>query len=131
MSGCGGEGADLAAGVAADFHAAVASQEGAGACALLAPQTRGELEQSAQQPCARAVLAESIPDVGGVADSKRFGGKAQVRFAGTGAGAADAAGGAAIADTVFLAEFPDGWKVVAAACTPRARLPYDCRVEGG
>jgi hypothetical protein len=51
-----------------------------------------------------------------------------VRFVGTRDGPEHRA---AIADTVFLAEFPDGWKVVAAACTPRDRLPYDCQVEGG
>jgi hypothetical protein len=106
----------------------VSSEQGADACALLAPETRSELEQSAQRPCDRAVLAESIPDVGRVRDSKMFGGKAQVRFAGTRDGRGERA---AVADTVFLAEFPDGWKVVAAACTPRERRPYDCRVEGG
>jgi hypothetical protein len=131
VSACASGEADQAAGVAADFHAAVSSEEGAGACALLAPETRSELEQSAQRRCDQAVLAESIPDVGTVADSKMFGGKAQVRFAGTRVGRPDAADRAAIADTVFLAEFPDGWKVVAAACTPRDRLPYDCQVEGG
>jgi hypothetical protein len=128
VSACASGEADQAVDVAAEFHAAVASHSGAGACALLAPETRSELEQSAQRSCDRAVLAESIPGVGQVADSKLFGGKAQVRFAGTRDGGADRA---AIADTVFLAEFPDGWKVVAAACTPRDRLPYDCQVKGG
>jgi hypothetical protein len=131
VSGCvSGEGRQ-AADVAADFHAAVASREAIGACALLAPETRRELEQSAQQPCDQAVLAESIPDVGRVQDSNLFGGKAQVRFAGARGVRADRADEAGIADTVFLAEFPDGWKVVAAACTPRDGLPYDCQVEGG
>jgi len=131
LSACAGGEANRAAGVAAEFHAAVSSDEGAGACALLAPETRSELEQSAQQACDRAVLAESIPDVGAVADSRQFGGKAQIRFAGTRGGGSGGAGRAPIADTVFLAEFPDGWKVVAAACAPRERLPYDCQVEGG
>lgn len=128
VAACASGEADLATGVAADFHTAVSSGEGAGACALLAPETRRELEQSAQEPCDQAVLAESIPEVGRVSDSKMFGGKAQVRFTGTRDGGADRA---AIVDTVFLAEFPDGWKVVAAACMPRDRLPYDCQVKGG
>jgi hypothetical protein len=131
VSACASGEADRAVDVAAEFHAAVASHRGAGACALLAPETRSELVQSAQRSCDRAVLAESIPDVGQVADSKMFGGKAQVRFAGTRVGRPRAADRTAIADTVFLAEFPGGWKVVAAACTPRDRLPYDCQVEGG
>ena len=33
-------------------------------------------------------------------------------------------------DVVFLSEFPDGWKVVAAGCR-RGRAPYDCSVQGG
>jgi hypothetical protein len=131
VSACASGEADQAAGVAADFHAAVAPREAVGVCALLAPETRSELEQSAQRPCDKAVLAESIPDVGGVQDSKMFGGKAQVRFTSARDGRADTLGDAGIADTVFLARFPGGWKVVAAACTPRDRLPYDCRVEGG
>jgi hypothetical protein len=34
-------------------------------------------------------------------------------------------------DTVFLAAFPGGWRVVAAGCRPRGEAePYDCAVEG-
>jgi hypothetical protein len=32
-------------------------------------------------------------------------------------------------DTVFLTRTSDGWRVSAAACTPRGEgLPYDCRL---
>ena len=34
-------------------------------------------------------------------------------------------------DTVFLAVFPGGWRVVAAGCTPHGDRPYDCVVQGG
>jgi hypothetical protein len=33
-------------------------------------------------------------------------------------------------DTIFLAKFPDGWKVRGAGSEPRTELPYDCEVEG-
>lgn len=101
--------------VATRFHAAVSQGDGAAACALLAPQTAAELEQSAQQPCPRAVLGEDLPAVGGVRTSRIFGTQGQVLLEG---------------DTVFLAEFPEGWKIVAAGCTPRQALPYDCLVKG-
>jgi len=34
-------------------------------------------------------------------------------------------------DTVFLAAFPGGWRVVAAGCQSRGERPYDCTVQGG
>jgi hypothetical protein len=115
-AGCAGEpGVSAPAEIARRFHAAVARRDGAAACSLLAPQTRAELVQSAQQPCPAAVISEEVPRVGGVRTSSTFDTQAQVRFAG---------------DTVFLAEFPGGWRVVAAACTPRPPLPYDCQIKG-
>jgi hypothetical protein len=45
-----------------------------------------------------------------------YGQWAQVRFSG---------------DTVFLAVFPDGWRVVAAGCEARQDRPYHCRIQGG
>lgn len=33
-------------------------------------------------------------------------------------------------DTVFLARFRSGWRVMAAACSPQAHDPYDCRIKG-
>jgi hypothetical protein len=115
LSGCAGPGTAAPTSVAMRFHAAVSQQNGALACALLAPETRSELVQAAGEPCSRAVLGEAIPDVGRVRESDRFGVQAQVQMSG---------------DTVFLAEFPGGWRVVAAACTPRRALPYDCQVKG-
>jgi hypothetical protein len=33
-------------------------------------------------------------------------------------------------DTVFLASFPGGWRVVAAGCQPQGERPYDCTLRG-
>ncbi|MDK0523889.1 hypothetical protein [Streptomyces sp. ML-6] len=34
-------------------------------------------------------------------------------------------------DTLFLSQFADGWKVVAAGCRPLTGRPYQCSVKGG
>jgi hypothetical protein len=102
--------------VADDFYTALAASDWSGACALLAPQTRSELEQSAGTPCAEALAGEDLPDPGALGSSSRYGTMAQTRFS---------------ADTVFLGRFGDRWKVVAAGCAPVPGRPYDCRVEGG
>jgi hypothetical protein len=114
LTGCGSAGVDPEA-VAVDFYHAVANQQAAAACALLAPQTVEELEQSAQAPCVEALARQDIPTAGAPIATERFGNQAQVRLDG---------------DTVFLAEFDDGWRIVAAGCIPREPLPYDCVLEG-
>lgn len=115
LCGCGSAGNAQAAEVARSFYGAVATNDGAAACDLLAPQTLHKLEQSAQAPCRTAILDEDIPDAGEVRMLERFGRQAQLRFGG---------------DTAFLAEFGDGWRIVAVSCRPRGELPYDCAVEG-
>jgi hypothetical protein len=112
---CGLSNDAAVADVAVEFYGAVEAGDGAGACALLAPTTRAELEQSAQAPCEVAVLEEDIPTVGEPRRTRRFGNQAVVGFG---------------ADTAFLAEFHTGWKVVAVACEPRPAAPYDCLVKG-
>ena len=102
--------------VAVQFSSAVAQHEGRAACDLLAPDTRKEFEQSAQKPCAEALFDEDLPSVRESAQVRAFGTMAQV-----GAGS----------ETVFLTRFPDGWKVMAAGCTPGAFERYDCQVKGG
>jgi hypothetical protein len=115
LAGCGSSASTAVSSVAERFYAAVASGDGAAACALLAPPTVDEVEQSGQAPCRTAILDEDIPPAGEVAELKRYGDEAQVRLRG---------------DTAFLAEFDDGWKVVAVGCTSRDELPYDCKVKG-
>jgi hypothetical protein len=89
---------------------------GAAACAVLAPDTVAELEQSADASCADAILDEHLPDPGTVRHVRVYGQWAQVVLDD---------------DTVFLAAFPGGWRVVAAGCQPRGERPYDCVLQGG
>ena len=115
-AGCGASRAPDVRGTATEFSRAVADSDGAAACALLAPRTIAELEMSAQASCEDAVLDQDIPADGQVSGTQVWSDQAQVRIG---------------SDTVFLAEFPDGWKVVAAGCTLRSTsLPYDCQLKG-
>ncbi|MFI5695870.1 hypothetical protein ACIA58_28720 [Kribbella sp. NPDC051586] len=112
---CGSRLPAASAGAAERFYHAIELHDGAAACELLAPQTVHEVEQSEQAKCASAILDEDIPAGGAVVEARQYGTEAQAR---TGR------------DTAFLAEFDDGWKVVAAACTEQGQLPYDCKVKG-
>jgi hypothetical protein len=114
--GCGAQPHDDEVTAVADaFHRAVVEGDGAAACAELAPGTLSELEQSAGKPCAEAVLEEPVRSSAESARVEVFGTQAMV---GEGAGA------------LFLSRFPDGWKVMAAACRPRPGV-YDCAISGG
>jgi hypothetical protein len=97
------------------FYAALRARNGRGACALLAPGTRSELEQSADKPCDRAILEEGVPHPGVRRGLDVFGTMAQVRFS---------------HDTVFVARFNDGWRVTATACKAVPGEPYSCSVKG-
>jgi hypothetical protein len=117
LTGCAIVGAreDAASAVALRMLTAIAADDGATACGTLAPETLAELEQSAEKPCAQAILDEDLPPPGRVRQSRVYGQWAQVRLTG---------------DTVFLAVFPGGWRVMAAGCTPRGERPYDCVLRG-
>lgn len=97
------------------FYAAVGGSDWTTACAMLAPKTRAQLEQNAGTGCATALPGQHLSDGGPAAGFAGYGGMAQVRYP---------------KDTVFLARFPDGWKVYAAGCTPVHHQPYDCRLQG-
>lgn len=90
-------------------------QDGRTLCSLLAPETRSKLVQSAGQPCPAAVLGEDLPSARALRRAQAWANGAIVRLD---------------ADTLFLARFDTGWKVVAAGCSARPGRPYDCRVEG-
>jgi hypothetical protein len=117
LAGCGGPGGreEAASAVAVRLLDAVDRDDGAAACAVLAPETLADLEQSADQPCARAVLDEDLPAPGRMINTNVYGQWAQVRLDD---------------DTVFLAVFRDGWRVVAAGCKPQGDRPYDCALQG-
>ena len=118
VAGCGsvdGRG-DAASAAALRMLQDVQSKDGAAACALLAPDTAAEIEQSAGKPCRDAILDEDLPAAGAVSRAQVYGQWAQVRLSG---------------DTVFLGAFPGGWRVVAAGCRPRGDRPYDCTLQGG
>lgn len=102
--------------MAGEFAQALSAEKGQDACRLLAPETRSQLVQAAGEPCASAILEEELPEPGPVERSSSFGTMAEIAYA---------------ADTMFLTEFPGGWKVMAAGCAPVPGHPYDCRLQGG
>ena len=116
LSGCSVVHEQAVMSTVSDFYAALGAGNGSAACALLAPDTRSELEESAKRPCDRAILEEGVADPGVRRGLHVFGTMAQVHFA---------------HDTVFLARFNDGWKVMATACKSVPAEPYDCSVKGG
>ena len=117
VAGCAsvGDREAAASATAVRMLSAVAVKDGASACAALAPRTRSSLQDSAGTSCDKAILDEQLPAPGTVAGADVYGQWAQVRLPG---------------DTVFLAMFPGGWRVVAAGCTPRNSRPYDCTLQG-
>jgi hypothetical protein len=94
------------------FGGALARHDGPAACAMLTEEARSATE-SFGRDCATQLA--TLPDPGPVQQVEVWSDAAQVRFA---------------ADTVFLLRFPDGWRVGAAACSPRGDAPYDCEVRG-
>ncbi|MFD9406508.1 hypothetical protein ACFWBN_05695 [Streptomyces sp. NPDC059989] len=117
VSGCAtvGERAEAAEAAARAFERALRSSDGVGTCDALAPATREELE--AEAPCAPALAALGLPAATGPAERVDvYGSQARVAFA---------------QDSVFLASFPDGWRVTAAGCTPQpGGRPYHCELKG-
>jgi len=118
VTGCGSpsQRARGAAETATGFLDAVSAGDGAAECDALAPDTGAEVEQSAGQPCAVAILDEDLPQPADVETTDVYGQWARVVLA---------------TDTVFLAMFPHGWRVAAAGCRSRGERPYDCAVKGG
>lgn len=103
-----------------DFAEALASDDPGRACGALAPSTVLELEQSTGQECARALQEQDVVALDEVGSVQRYGRQASVQVrSSTGE-----------TDTWFLSRFDGRWLLVAASCTPRPELPYDCDVEG-
>lgn len=95
---------------AADFLAAMTDGDTRVACALLATNTREDLESSGGQPCTSALEAVAIS--GEAVDQVAvWGDRAQVRTS---------------AGVVFLVELDTGWRVAAAGCSRADNGTYDC-----
>ena len=117
LGGCAGQGnaeKGNAEAAALRFSRSIESATG-DACGLLAPETLKALEDG-EGPCAGA-LPDQLQSATGPAESTEVYGKdAVVRLA---------------TDTIFLARFPDGWRVRAAGCTRHQDgRPYDCTIKG-
>jgi hypothetical protein len=101
--------------VAEQLHAALRVEDGAAACALLSEDAQEQLQESGDS-CEVAVLESGIPPDGRVEKVSAYGTSGQVRYDD---------------DVVFLADFPEGWRVIGAGCEKQADAPYDCKVQGG
>jgi hypothetical protein len=117
-AGCGLEDREEdAAATAGRFQAALARDDGRGACRELSTETAMTLEQEEQAPCQAAVLQIDLPR--GAPRNR-----ATVYLL---SASVDLRGGA----VTFLNEEPAGWKVAAAGCRPtEPSHPYDCELEG-
>ncbi|MEI5528173.1 hypothetical protein WB401_44965 [Streptomyces brasiliscabiei] len=118
VAGCGtvAEREDDVRETAAVFERALAEGAYDRACAVLAPATAEELEQSAGGPCPRAMSEEPPPAGGPLRRADVYGNQARAVLS---------------SDTLFLSRFTSGWKVVAAGCVPQPPKPYRCRIKGG
>lgn len=118
VGGCGAveERRDAVRDTAAVFEQALGEGAYDRGCAVLAPATVEELEQSAGSPCAEALSEESLRPGGPVRRTDVYGNQARAVLS---------------SDTLFLSRFTSGWKVVAAGCEPRPQEPYQCRIKGG
>jgi len=117
VGACTGPGAEDAAQAATAFEQ-LAMDTPDQACDLLAGHTREAVEKSAKKSCAEALPDLDLPSASTMQSVQVYGHDAQVRLAD---------------DVVFLARFPEGWKVTAAGCKPGSVVdePYDCDVSGG
>lgn len=115
-SSCSGPGADQAGQVAKSF-AELATSNPDQACDLLSGHTREQLEKQSKMSCADALKDQDMPDPSDVRSVDVYGHDARVVLGN---------------DTMFLALFPEGWRVTAASCRvgPGPDAPYDCDVSG-
>ena len=109
------ESQSAAAGRSAQTFAAALPANSSAACALLAPQTVQELEQTSGS-CDRGIADAQLPRAGKVVDVQVYGLDAMVELE---------------HDTMFLALFGTGWRVTAAGCKPQEQgRPYSCEIKG-
>jgi hypothetical protein len=116
VTGCGrADDRSAVSAVTERFVAAIAAEDGAGACAQLSEDTAEALERDEGQPCAVAVTGLDIARTA-VERAQVYGIAAKV----------DLADG----DSTFLELTSQGWRISAAGCTPEPdEQPYECEVE--
>ena len=114
-TGCSSTHEDEVEQVAEGLHAAIRAEDGAAACELLSENAQTDLQQSGDS-CEVAVLEAGLSPDGRVEKVSVYDTSGQVRYDD---------------DVVFLSDFPEGWKVIAAGCVPEADAPYDCTINGG
>ncbi len=113
--GCAPVGADEARRTAADFQDSVGAADWTGACDLLSEHARRGLEAASARTCVEALPTLRLPTAS-IGSTKVWGRNAGVQV---GSGA------------VFLSRFTNGWRVIAAGCTPQGTdRPYDCTIGG-
>jgi hypothetical protein len=98
-----------------DFQSVVAAENWPAACDHLSEEARSGLELTTARTCADALSVLRLP--GDPAREAQVWGRNALVDVGAGA--------------VFLSQFEDGWRVIAAGCTSRGEdLPYECKVRG-
>ncbi len=113
---CNGPGAAEAGQVAESFDK-LAQDSPDQACNLISDYQRTTFEKEEKQPCAKALGDADLREPSSVESVDVYGHDARVVLG---------------KDVVFLARFPQGWRVTAAGCTSRAKDdPYDCVLAGG
>ncbi len=113
LAGCS---SDVAARDAATAAVAFVRAEPSQACELLAPDTAKRVAREGGG-CADALAKRDLSSASAVQQVEVAGESAQVRLDG---------------QVLFLAHFPDGWRVTAAGCVrddPDPAVPYECEVE--
>lgn len=116
LAGCTSAHDDEVEQTAEAFHAALKADDGAKACDELSDEVQSELHQASGSSCEVAIMKAGVSPDGRIERVTVSGTAAQVRYDD---------------DVVFLAEFADGWKVIAAGCQSQPDKPYDCEVQGG
>lgn len=113
-AGCGSVAGErnAAASAARSFYAELARGDGARACSDLVPETRHKLEESEGKPCPEAVTSLQLSGQT-VRLVDVYGRQGRVVLEG---------------DTAFLAKFGSRWRIAAAGCKKREKLPYDCEL---
>ncbi|WP_205474033.1 hypothetical protein [Nocardioides sp. SYSU D00038] len=115
LTGCGQDDAP-AARRTVHFYAALAADDGAAACADLAPGARQQVEDQQGAPCAEAILELGLQAVAGPVSEVEVYGSAAQAVVGD--------------DTAFLSRYAAGWLITAVGCTPGGGdRPYTCAVE--